>query len=141
MVENKSTTKIVNTVDLQVHVMKYEIERQGNFVNYIIRVVGPRDIQFHLKDRYSSMRDFQVRVKRSIGGADGTPIFPRKKWFGNTNPAFLERRSQALGIFLQMFLAHPLVKQCHMVPHYFSTHAYGDDSKDAILQLIGYMSG
>ena len=45
------------TVDFKVTVVKYEITAD-NFAVYTIKVVGPRDISFHLKDRYSSIREF-----------------------------------------------------------------------------------
>ena len=57
---------------------------------YILKIIGPRDISFHLKDRYSSMREFQAMVKRQIGSSDGMPTFPKKKIFGNMEPAFLQ---------------------------------------------------
>ena len=44
-------------------VVKYEITRD-NYALYTIKIVCPRDISFHLKDRYSSIRDFQSMVKR-----------------------------------------------------------------------------
>jgi len=54
MVENAN---VVNAVNYKVTVVKYEVTRQG-FAEYFIKVVGPRDIAFHIKDRYSSLRDF-----------------------------------------------------------------------------------
>lgn len=50
-------------VDFKVTVVKHEVSNDG-FAVYIIKVVGPRDISFHLKDRYSSIREFQAMVKR-----------------------------------------------------------------------------
>ena len=107
--------------------VKHEVTRDG-FAQYIIKVIGPRDISFHLRDRYSSLREFQSMVKRQIGSADGTPNFPRKKYIGNMEPQFLELRGQQLSLFLQMFLAHPLVKTCPLVPVYFKSKAFGEDS-------------
>ena len=72
-------------------VVKYEISPE-NYAVYIIKVVGPRDISFHVRDRYKSLRDFQAMVKRKIGSADGTPTFPKKKYIGNLEPAFLQQR-------------------------------------------------
>ena len=89
MVDNKPNN-IVNAVDFNVSVVKHTVERDG-FANYVVKVVvQPREISFHLKDRYSSMREFQSMVKRQIGSADGTPNFPKKKYIGNMEPAFLE---------------------------------------------------
>ena len=53
----------MNAVDFKAQVVKYEISPQ-NFAVYILKIVGPRDISFHLKDRYSSLREFQAMVKR-----------------------------------------------------------------------------
>ena len=54
---DRNSSKIVNAVDFKVQVVNYEVTRDGYAV-YVIKVVGPQDISFHLKDRYSSMRDF-----------------------------------------------------------------------------------
>ena len=48
---------VVNAVTYKVTVVKYEISRQG-YAEYFIKVVAPLDIAFHIKDRYSSLRDF-----------------------------------------------------------------------------------
>ena len=80
-------------------------------------------------------------VKRQIGSSDGMPTFPKKKYFGNMEPAFLQQRCQQLTLFLQVFLAHPLVKTCPLVPVYFKGKAFGDESMPAIQNLIAYMNG
>ena len=54
---DRNTTKVVNAVDFKVQVVNYEVSREGHAI-YVIKVIGPQDISFHLKDRYSSMRDF-----------------------------------------------------------------------------------
>ena len=56
-------------------------------------------------------------------------------------PAFLQQRCQQLSLFLQVFLAHPLVKTCPLVPVYFKQHAHGDDSVAQIQNLVAYMAG
>ena len=132
MAENSN---VVNAVNYKVTVVKYEISHQG-FAEYFIKVVAPRDIAFHIKDRYSSLRDFQSMIKRQIGSADGCPSFPKKKYIGNMETAFLEQRCQQLSLFLQVFLSHPLVKTCPLVPVYFRGKAHGDDSLEAIQNLI-----
>lgn len=62
-------------------------------------------------------------VKRQIGSTDGMPSFPKKRYIGNTEPAFLEQRAQQISLFLQVFLAHPLVKQSNFLPVYFKGKA------------------
>ena len=57
MVDRNSNNKVINAVDFKVQVVNYEVTREG-FAVYVIKVIGPQDISFHLKDRYSSMRDF-----------------------------------------------------------------------------------
>ena len=79
--------------------VKFEVTAQG-YAIYTIKVVGPRDISFHIKDRYSSLREFQAMVKRTIGSTDGMPSFPKKRLFGNTEAAFLQQRSQQLSLKL-----------------------------------------
>ena len=129
----------INPVDFKVTVVGFEVV--NNVAIYTIRVDGPREISFHLKDRYSSLREFQARVKRQIGSTEGTPNFPKKKYIGNLEPAFLQQRSNQLSLFLQMFLAHPLVKTCPLVPVFFKNKAFGEESKGAIQDLIAFMSG
>lgn len=86
---NRDGAAAVNAVNYKVTVVKYEITRTGGHAEYIIKVVGPQDIAFHLRDRYSSLREFQSMIKRNIGSADGCPSFPKKKYIGNMEPAFL----------------------------------------------------
>ena len=140
MVERNTT--VVNPVDFTVKVVKHEVSGD-NYAIYVIRVVvqGPRDIAFDMKDRYSSIREFQALVKRNIGSADGCPPFPKKKYIGNMERAFLTQREQQLSLFLQTFLSHPLVKVCPLVPVYFASKAVGTESKAAVKSLVEYMSG
>lgn len=86
MVEKGEKNPLI-AVDFKVTVVKHEVT--DGYAVYIIKVVGPRDISFHLKDRYSSIREFQAMVKRQIGSADGTPTFPKKKYIGNMENQFL----------------------------------------------------
>ena len=108
---------------------------------YLIKVVGPKDISFHIRDRYSSLREFQSMVKKYIPSTDGTPNFPKKRFWGNLDEQWLELRCRQLSLFLNTFLAHPHVKVCHLVPIYFKGHAWGDGSQEAIQNLVSYMNG
>ena len=42
---------------------------------------------------------------------------------------------------MQVFLAHPLVKTCPLVPVYFKSKAQNEESKAALQNLIAYMNG
>ena len=107
---------------------------------YLIKVVGPKDISFHIRDRYSSIREFQSMVKKYIPSTDGTPNYPKKRFWGNLDEVWLELRSRQLSLFLNTFLAHPHVKVCHLVPIYFLEKAWGDGSLEAVQKLMSYMN-
>jgi hypothetical protein len=53
----------------------------------------------------------------------------------------LEQRKQQLGLFLNTFLAHPLIKGSKLVPVYFKSRQTGEGSADAIEQLVLFMNG
>ena len=99
-------------------VVNFEVT-SDNFVNYIIKVVGSGDITFHIKDRYSSIRNFQEMVKRNIVSPVVMPNFPQKKLWGNMEPSFLMQRQKHLEFFLNSFLAHPRVCTSRLVHNYF----------------------
>ena len=80
-------------------------------------------------------------VKKYIPSTDGTPNFPKKRFWGNLDEQWLELRSRQLSLFLNTFLAHPHVKVCHLVPIYFKGKAYGEGSLEAIQNLVSYMNG
>ena len=45
--------------NLSFNVAMIKFTKKEGHVNYIFKVVGPKDISFHLEDRYSSIRSFQ----------------------------------------------------------------------------------
>ena len=62
---------------------------------YLIKVlVQPYNLQFHIRDRYSNLQNWQQVVKHSLDNTAGIPPFPGKKWFGKLDPDFLRSRSQ-----------------------------------------------
>lgn len=69
---------------------------EGGHAEYLIKVVGPLSISFHLLDRYSSMASFVSTIKRSVRNTEDLPQFPGKKFFGNTSAQFLKQRSAQL---------------------------------------------
>ena len=64
------------------------------FTEYLIIILAPGNISFHINDRYSSMRNFYTNMSKigSIGSIRGLPKFPSKKFLGNTKSAFLKHR-------------------------------------------------
>jgi hypothetical protein len=68
------------------------------------------------------------------------PTFPGKKWFGTLDRDFLKRRSKEIDTFLNMFLKHPDVIKQQSVPVYFSKRAVAQNDKQAIEDLVVYIS-
>jgi hypothetical protein len=63
---------------------------EGGHAEYLIKVVGPLNISFHMIDRYSSMSSFMSTIKRNVRNTEDLPAFPGKKFFGNTSTQFLK---------------------------------------------------
>ena len=132
MVESKNDqAPNASQIDFKISIVKHDVVDNAYAV-YLIKVVGPKDISFHIRDRYSSIREFQSMVKKNIESTDGTPNFPKKRFWGNLEADWLELRTRQLSLFLNTFLAHPHVKACKLVPIYFKGKAYGEGSQEAI---------
>lgn len=80
-------------------------EMIDNHASYLIKVVAPGNIIFHIRDRYSSMRNFQSLFKKqfNLKTYNGFPNFPPKKAFGNTSNEFLNNRMTSLQNFFNNF--------------------------------------
>ena len=63
----------------------------GSHAEFVFKVIGPCGISFHIIDRYSSMRTFQSLLKKDVdpSALKDLPEFPKKKWIGSTDAAFL----------------------------------------------------
>lgn len=81
-----------NSDSYKVQFIKYDMGR--GFAEYLVKVIAPGGITFHIKDRYSSMRNFQSLVKKQFNLKiyHGFPTFPPKKMFSNTSQEFLTTR-------------------------------------------------
>lgn len=131
MVQARVNQQAIDNISYNVTVVKYEVV--GNdYALFMIKVVGPNNISFHISDRYSSIRSFVEQIKKGLSSKDGIPEFPPKKYFSNLKTDWLENRKRQLGVFLQTFLAHPLVKASPLVPAYFKDKAVGEGSQDAV---------
>jgi len=98
-------------VKYRVSVVKHDIIN-NEYANYLIKIwVETTNIVFHIRDRYSGIRQWQEQVKNDLENQDAVPNYPAKKWFGNLEPQFLRQRGQSIEIFLTTFLGHPLVKK------------------------------
>ena len=54
---NNSAFPNQNAVDFKVTIIDHDVV-DNQYVSYYIKVVGPKEISFHIKDRYSSIREF-----------------------------------------------------------------------------------
>ncbi len=69
--------------------------KSGGHADFVFKVVGPNSVSFHCKDRYSSMREFQSMLKKNLDNSikiNDLPQFPKKKYMGALDDAFLENR-------------------------------------------------
>lgn len=73
-------------INYKVTVVRYDV---NDFATYLIKIIGPKDIAFHIRDRYSLIREWYSRVKTDLPNKQGLPEFPGKKMFGNLDPNFL----------------------------------------------------
>ena len=85
--------------------IKYEI--QNGFAVYLVKVMAPNSITFHIRDRYSSMRNFQsmLRKKFSLKTFDGFPSFPKKTLFTKLSDEFLTQRMNQMQNFFNLFFS------------------------------------
>lgn len=135
------SVKFVNKIDLRVASITPRQAKEGHIV-FDIKLYGPYDIPFTFTDRFSSISDFQQKVTSQLGVApDKLPAFPSKKFFGATDPVFLQKRSQELTVYLNGFLAHPQIKQSPLVYGYFRSKATGEGSQETIDKFIAFLCG
>ena len=61
--EGCQSIKFVNTLDFRVAGVTHEIAKEGHAL-FLVKFFGPYDISFTFKDRYSSLNDFQEKIKK-----------------------------------------------------------------------------
>ena len=82
-----------NDINFKITVVKFDLVDHA-YATYLIKVIGPKNIAFHIRDRYSLIRTWQDQVKKAIPNSESTPECPSKKMFGNMEAPFLALRSQ-----------------------------------------------
>ena len=78
-----------------------------NFAAYKIVVANGSDTWTVFR-RYSSIKQFHTDLGRIAPTLLEVLRFPKKKWFGNRTPHFVEKRRAQLEIYLQMLLSSNL---------------------------------
>ena len=87
-----------------------------NFAAYRIELTYGNE-RFSVFRRYSSIKKFHTRLGRKAPTLLEVLRFPKKKWFGNRSPHFLEKRRAQLEIYLQMLLSSNLFES-EPIRHY-----------------------
>ncbi len=70
--------------------IKHTVE--NGHADFVFKVVGPNGCSFHIRDRYSSMREFQSLLKKDLDNSvnlNDLPAFPKMKYVGSLDPDFL----------------------------------------------------
>lgn len=100
----------------KVKFLKYE--SKNGYVDYTIKVIGNKSNDFHICDRYSSMRDYWKNMVNEYQDSV-PPNFPPKKWFGNTGDEFIKQRMTDLEHFFNNLLAEPSLAASPITKAYF----------------------
>jgi hypothetical protein len=127
-----------SSIQFNVTVVRFDV---SDHATYLIKIIGPKNISFHIRDRYSMLREMQSQVKNDIRNAKALPEFPGKKMFGNLDEAFLAQRRTSLEVFLNTFLADPEVKKSRLIPVYFKSKAVAKEDRLAIENLTLVLAG
>lgn len=67
----------------------------GGHAEFVFKVMGPNGISFNLRDRYSSMREFQSMLKKNLDNSvrlNDLPAFPKKRYLNGMDDSFLQNR-------------------------------------------------
>lgn len=95
-------------------------------VIYQMEIRGPFKTEFTLNDRYSNMGSFFELISESLENKYSLPLFPKKKFFFNKDPAFLKKRLLELEKFFNEYLAITEVHKDIRVLNYFTSLADRD---------------
>ncbi len=87
-------------------VLFIEYTKDKGFAEFLFKVIGPNNITFHLKDRYSRLRSSFSIFKKQIPekSVKAFPSFPKKKLFNKMDSSFLDQRMKHLEHFFNKFL-------------------------------------
>jgi hypothetical protein len=132
-------TNAINMEKISYKVSMIRYDTAQGHANFIFKVVGPNNISFHIKDRYSSMRTFQSILKKDLDDSvniRNLPPFPKKRYLNQLQNQFLEQRMAELGRFFNAFLEIPEVARNKLVLTYFQSAPADQDSADKINNLI-----
>jgi len=103
-------------------------KKKKEFTAYVIDVtIGITN--YTLLKRYSQFDDLHQNIKKSYKGAD-LPLLPKKRWFGNTDPSFVQKRCRKLQLYLNnLTQIETIFKGIEFSKFILNTTTY-DDEKD-----------
>ena len=104
-------------ITYDIKIVKHEIINGAVF--YTMRVAKSNGETFHIKDRYRSMRNYYTLLHRAEPTI-GLPIFPTKKWFGNTSAEFIGIRKGELSHFFSTVLKKKELASLQETRHYLT---------------------
>ena len=133
-----NSSKMIDLDRLAYKVQMIKYSKDGGHAEFFFRVLGPNQISFHVIDRYSSMRQFQSLLKKDLDDSvnlGDLPAFPKKRYVGSLEDAFLEQRMGSLGQFFNSFLSNKEVASNKLVLTYFASKAADQESQDSIVKL------
>jgi len=118
-------------------------EISNGVVLYQVRVSGPNDITFHLKDRYKRMRNFYQQLRRQLPPqkAQNLPEFPPKRLIGNKKAAFINQRKNGLQNFMNSILADPEIAKLKLTINYFKDHLQDKSEQGQLTELVNSFEG
>lgn len=91
---------------MNVSILSYE--NAGAYIEYLVKVQAGDQGTWQFRKRYSLLREFHERLKRTISQL---PHFPPKKVFGNKQPTFLQQRKAALEQYFAQLCSLSEVRQ------------------------------
>lgn len=74
--------------------------KQGDHVEYLIRLSNMEDISIEFLERYSSLMNLHENLKRETS-SQSFPRFPPKKFFGSTDERFINQRQTELNAYFE----------------------------------------
>jgi len=106
----------------------FDRKENKEFTAYVIDVTLG-EINYTLLKRYSQFDELHAALKKAYKGVD-LPLLPKKRWFGNTDPSFVQKRCRKLQLYLNsLALNETLFKSTIMCKFLLTVTTY-DEERD-----------
>lgn len=130
-------TKTITQEYFKVSPVRYEVNKNTNFVSFVFRIDGPEGAQFHIKERYSTIRKLSkvLRSKCKIDELSKLTKMPSRKPFYYYRDSQIQNRMEKIWRHLSMLFNHPSVRNHEMLMLFFQTSAMDNSSLDVAIRL------